>query len=132
MFLSNLGFFKKAATNKQYQEKYLNQLTKNQKDTTLKKILLSYLQQELQLLARNAAQNETITKQIHLASRLRHKMRKRRARRRYILQLQKLRAIETNHKRLQFLANDCSAKAQPTDNDVSHSVITELITQKRK
>jgi hypothetical protein len=108
MFLSKLGFFKKkAATKKQYHEEYLNQLTKNLKDNTLKKILLSYLQQELQLLARNAAQSETITKQIHLVNRLRYKMRKRKARRRYILQRQKLGAIEANNqKRLQlFLAN---------------------------
>jgi hypothetical protein len=124
MSLSKLGFFNnKTAAKKQYHEKYLSQLTKNIKDNTLKKILLCYLQHELQSLALNAAAAETITKQ--KSNQLRYKLHKRKEKRRIILRRQRAWTIEANQQKLR-------EKSISADNVVSHSLITEQITPQRQ
>ena len=86
MSVCKLGFFSKEKTVKcQNMETHLNLLAANLKNNTLRRMLCAYIQQELYSLTTRNLSNKAKTSQKRLLTRLKLKIRKRRAKKHLIV-----------------------------------------------
>lgn len=101
MYLGKLGFFKEKTTiEKQQLIRYLNLVTSNLKNNTLR-FQICFLQEELSLLNLFNASRQKAKKQ-RFTAKLKFTMRKRRAKKRFILKNNRVKSIELRQEKLKI------------------------------